>query len=254
MLRHHCIQCKNWFKRYGRTREYKFCSQKCFNDFRAARTTNQDFFCNLKTPEQAYWLGFIYADGSITKPDRKQKSLTIALAWKDHEHLRKFAKIFGANVHKYKKDNGFCAQCRITCKQIWESLISLGIKSRKKYHQIDSVWENVPDSLISHFVRGIFDGDGCISYNRKIHSNFSVSFTGSDMLLRKIAKWISNQCEVSLPTPFKRKNANVYALGWSGRNQVTRIGEVLYGDATIFLSRKKDRFDKLTLTHTARNI
>ena len=34
---------------------------------------DEDYFKNINSEEKGYFLGFLYADGSITKKNRKQK-------------------------------------------------------------------------------------------------------------------------------------------------------------------------------------
>jgi hypothetical protein len=49
-------------------------------------------------PEAYYWIGFIFADGTLSKTGR----LTITTSW-DNEHLENFAKFVGGKVTKNKK-------------------------------------------------------------------------------------------------------------------------------------------------------
>ena len=54
-------------------------------------TLNENFFETIDTEDKAYWLGFIYADGYITKSKTGQHNLGIKLSIKDLAHLQKFA-------------------------------------------------------------------------------------------------------------------------------------------------------------------
>lgn len=55
---------------------------------------NKDYFEKINTSEKAYWLGFLYADGCITRFYKgevlKSMSLEITLKDADCEHLIKF--------------------------------------------------------------------------------------------------------------------------------------------------------------------
>src|SRR5690606_6778822 len=67
------------------------------------------------------------------------------------------------------------------------SLISLGCGPRKS--QLGMQFPNLPKHLIHHFIRGFFDGDGCITVNKRIYKgkrviseNFKLklAFTSTD--------------------------------------------------------------------------
>ncbi|MBC8427393.1 MAG: hypothetical protein H8D97_00730 [Proteobacteria bacterium] len=61
---------------------------------------NEEYFNNIDTKEKAYWLGFIYADGSVSQENSKDKRLEIGLSSKDEKHLQKFADIFDKTVSR----------------------------------------------------------------------------------------------------------------------------------------------------------
>lgn len=48
---------------------------------------NKEYFKQIDTPEKAYWLGFIAADGNVRKDLLK---LRIELNIRDYHHLEKF--------------------------------------------------------------------------------------------------------------------------------------------------------------------
>ncbi|UYZ23301.1 LAGLIDADG family homing endonuclease [Mesobacillus jeotgali] len=52
---------------------------------------DENFFGKITTEEKAYWLGFILADGSVSKENRRN-CITLSLSRKDKEHLYKFKK------------------------------------------------------------------------------------------------------------------------------------------------------------------
>lgn len=80
-----------------------------------------------------------------------------------------------------------CIRCRweIVNKHLWEVLYNYGCTPRKsttlQFPEL-SIFQS-PD-LIRHFIRGYFDGDGCISYTYTSRSKSKVSpicdFLGTD--------------------------------------------------------------------------
>lgn len=59
-------------------------------------TLNYEYFDDIRTPDQAYWLGFITADGGVVK-NSKTYSLRLELAECDVEHVQFFAQAMGSN-------------------------------------------------------------------------------------------------------------------------------------------------------------
>lgn len=94
--------------------------------------------------------------------------------------------------------------------------------------------------LVSHFVRGYFDGDGCITNN---NSGPSVEFIGTKDMLKTIQ------------TIFKRhdkfrsvsKNGKVVCFWIASKGGVKNVYDYLYQEATVYLLRKKKRFEELLL-------
>lgn len=131
---------------------------------------NENYF-NVWTPQMAYWLGFIVADGCI-----KSNSLfTIDLCSKDKQHLQNFIEDIESNdcireyIHKNKQENGEYKEYKavhftIRNKNIVKSLKDKGIENLKTY--IDREYINfVPNEFKKYFIIGVFDGDGNITKN-----------------------------------------------------------------------------------------
>lgn len=49
---------------------------------------NADHFINVTTPEHAYLLGFIWADGSICPKDKTKDRITIEIVKRDYESIK----------------------------------------------------------------------------------------------------------------------------------------------------------------------
>jgi hypothetical protein len=119
-----------------------------------------DYFKTIDTIEKAYWLGFLYADGYITKDNN---GLQIALAIKDEEHLDKFIKIIGANkdCKRYYgpyKTAGKSVQIKITDKAFCSYLINHGCVNKKSL--IIRLPKLGGEELYKAFLSGYYDGDG----------------------------------------------------------------------------------------------
>lgn len=137
----------------------------------AVYDVDDGYFANIDTPGKAYTLGFICADGSVcteTTPDRR-KSLRIMLAAKDREileYIRQELRYSGPIKTKVKGHarNREYVSLHVTNTRIVDDLKALGLHSRKTYGF--DLNADLKGPLLWHFVRGFFDGDGCLHLGR----------------------------------------------------------------------------------------
>lgn len=135
---------------------------------------NHHIFDILDTEEKAYWLGFIWADGCITnvKENKLNYAFELGLSIKDIEHLRKFCKFADIPETKIKvrKNNGlnkdreyYLCRVQISSKHLWNTLNNYGCYPNKTTNEIfPSIKIFSKPELITHFIRGFFDGDGWV--------------------------------------------------------------------------------------------
>ena len=206
---------------------------------------NQNIFEIIDTEEKAYWLGFLYADGYNSVD---HNCVELALAEYDYEHLIKFRKFIGDESIKiqYKKHT-HAYKIAISSKKISNDLSKLGCVQTKSLILTFPTKEQVPENLIHHFMRGYFDGDGSIiAYNSKQYPRFSV--LGTPEFLDVYEKYILK--ELNRDKGNKRGKRHDWSdrtedIQYSGIDQVQKIYNFLYKDATIYLDRKFEKFDIL---------
>lgn len=121
---------------------------------------NLDFFETIDTEEKAYWLGFLYADGYVSHTGY----IRIALQEQDLEHIKKFRTAIEANevtIKHNQKTKSYSIDC---CSiKMARDLAKKGCFQNKSLTLTFPIEDIVPNHLIHHFMRGYFDGDGCIS-------------------------------------------------------------------------------------------
>ena len=155
---------------------------------RKIRTFNDMYFNEIKTSNQAYWLGFIFADGWVTKSGSGSYELGIELCDVDERQLIDFNNELGgvhdikhAHYEKYicnHKDISVTdtVQIRVYSKQIVEDLIKHNVLENKT---LKPDYPIVDDDLFFDFIRGYIDGDGCIYVNENNTSASQVHITSS---------------------------------------------------------------------------
>ncbi len=198
----------------------------------------EDFFDVIDTQPKAYLLGFMYADGNVHKQNNMIK---IEVHEKDVDILNLFIDyIFIGKRPKISVDRVVYNYITITSSKLKTALISHGCGPAKTF--LISL-PNLPDNLLSHFIRGFYDGDGCITIDSK-SNRVRVILTGYGNFLKQIqdvynslginSKFISNV----------KGNENVGELSIGSIDDANMVLKFLYKDASIFLSRKYDLLKK----------
>lgn len=197
-----------------------------------------DLFESISTEEDAYWLGFIFADGYISD----KGFLEISLKSTDYEHLIKFADYCNFDRDKVIKKQavGEYYRCRIgfkVKKEIKERLNSLGVVPRKS---LILRYPEIPEHLSKHFIRGYFDGDGCINVRKPRTLNntlreVAVSILGTKEFLDEVNKRTNS--------PLKKitRRDNIHTLRLSCR-EARKFLKLIYEDSKIHLNRKYEKY------------
>ena len=120
----------------------------------SAHSVNERFFRSW-TKEMAYVLGLMLTDGCVSKD-----LCTVTLAMNDREILEKVSAVMHADIPVIQsKHQPRLHIFRITRSRIAKDLISLGVTPQKS---LTVIFPPVPGRFLSHFIRGVFDGDGSV--------------------------------------------------------------------------------------------
>lgn len=198
---------------------------------------NKDYFNEIDTEEKAYWLGFIYADGCISKSGRaKEGRLSFTLAERDRGHLLKFKTAVGSN-HPIREKEGGCVSLCIGVGDFVAPLREHGIEERKGTKEEGP---SVPDGWEVPFWRGVFDGDGSISPETS-KSGLKIDLTGSEGTVRMFKGFVGREFEEEVGSIHYRENEWGSSWRWAtgGSRVAPPILDVLYSDASVALSRKR---------------
>ncbi len=202
----------------------------------ATYSINKDYFNNIDTEEKAYFLGFLYADGTNTG-----KCITISLKNSDIEILNRFSNLLETNRPIKIYNNGAqYARLSINNYNIINNLVKHGVVERKTFK---IRYPDIDPSLDKHFIRGYFDGDGGFSIKKRTN-NYMFSITSNREfctdLQNKFFYYIKKK-----PAIYDIKNNTVKRLTIGGNKQVIVASNWIYNNATIFLQRKYDLYQNL---------
>lgn len=215
-------------------------------------THDENFFEIIDSEEKAYWLGFIYADGYISIASSGQKVFGISLSINDKKHLEKFKNDIKATnpINEYASSgyssNHYC-RIAITSEKTVNDLIDKGVVEHKTNVLTFPTEEQVPKHLVHHFIRGYFDGDGCItSYKLSGYDRYKTSFVGTYKFLQSINEIIYEKYSIKIPRLFKRREDHeVYSLEYASNKRSKILYNFMYENATIYLDRKYEKFSRL---------
>jgi hypothetical protein len=194
--------------------------------------------------EMAYLLGYIWADGCI-KIETGHHTLQLACQTKDEELLLIFRDHLRSNHQLSRRERttkkGFqskYSQLTIHSKELVQSLLRLGLEPAKS--KKDLLPTEIPDAFQADFVRGYFDGDGCISTYGTGVSCFSLM--GTERCVRLLQRLIVEAVGVSTgKVAFRKNSPRIFATRWSAQKDLDKIGRWLY-PGILALRRKKDKF------------
>ena len=190
----------------------------------------------------AYAVGLIATDGNLSGDGRH-----IDLTSKDIDQLKNFDKCLGLETTITYKTSGFSeklySRIQFSNVKLYRWLQSIGL-TPKKSKTIGSI--NVPNRYFFDFLRGHFDGDGCIySYwDKRWKSSFmfyvefiSASRLHLEWIRDSITELLGFEGKIGLQT-------RAYKLVYAKKNSREIIRE-MYKKKCICLKRKKDKVDKI---------
>lgn len=160
------------------------------NKQRKHKLINEDFFENINSPEKAYFLGLLWADGCAYQKLGKDKvahQIVISLQERDGDILREFVShIFENDKVLYLRRRLPPRQnqwsLRICSRKMFDDLAKLGMTPRKSF---TCGWPTIDSELYPHFIRGCWDGDGSISFNNN-SKNYASSIVGSPDFIQNL--------------------------------------------------------------------
>ena len=213
----------------------------------------QDFFKEINDEYKAYILGFIAADGSILKKGNKIK---IDLKEDDSDILLKIQKAIGHTnkLYYYQQENikfkgsdkiytAKTVRLVINSKEMVEDLEKYGV-TQNKTDALNINLDLIPDDLFFHFLRGMIDGDGCISFSEEKKYQ-DLSLTTSTIMANKIIDWLNQKYEFKnyfILTHRRKENKNNATLITTKKTYINNVLDSLYEGSKIFLERKYKKY------------
>lgn len=202
---------------------------------------NTQAFKVIDSEDKAYWLGFLYADGAVSKNlDR----FSLSLAEKDKTHVGKFRDFIAPDRDLEYQGGLNSYRIYISSKEITADLIEKGCTPQKSLTLQPPPEGSIPEHLIRHFIRGYFDGDGC-AMMKKNGTRVGISILGTEEILEFIVSYFKSHGVICRSKIRKPKEYNAYVWANEATSDIMKVYNILYDDCTICLERKRDIMQKV---------
>ena len=210
---------------------------------------NEDYFKNINTCNKSYWLGFVMADGCLCHIGTSRKSFSIMIKTEDKSHVMQFAKDIDFPEDKIKtrkalrkntiySTTGFTTSNKIFCNNLEQH----GIIPRKTGKE--SIPKSIPQDLKNDFIRGFFDGDGHIGFDRIEASTTSLT------MLEQLTSWLCNhRIFYTIQIVDKTKSVILYRIVISKQSWKDFL-DIVYYPGCFGLERKINKVKEIQSTLT----
>ncbi len=248
-------------KIFGRSHTYILSIIKKFSIIDRSRSkriqkffADETWFDDINSEQKAYFLGLLFSDGNVKKDGKR---VSIGLIEQDKEILSKFSNlIYGKDklnyIIKKEENHNNCYEFCILSQKINKRLTELGCTPNKSLTLQFPEWLTNKE-LQRHFLRGYFDGDGCLKFYKN-QSTWQITSTNDfcKAILEILKEQNINSFIYENKEYLERGNNITKTLQTGGNRQVLRLCNWLYKDATVFFQRKYNKY--LELIEICKNI
>ena len=200
-------------------------------------TLNDKFFDRVDSENKAYILGFLYADGFVSKTTT---CLSVTIQARDISVLEHINKSLASDRPIATKGN--YRSFSIVNKQLHKSLVLLGCVPQKTF---DIRLPKISDGLMLHFLRGYFDGDGYLNIRKKRKASGICAFCSNYKFCEDVRSFLSNHGISSRVYRRNTRNPLCAEVRVGRFTDIEHLYHLMYDDASFFMERKERKFREL---------
>lgn len=198
---------------------------------------NEKYFDKIDSQEKAYILGFLYADGynnedtGFVKIEIHNDDVEVLNFIKKQIESTAVLNQYSYNVKRLNLNSKYLSIC----------LAKLGCHQAKTFTLRFPTENQVPKELLRHFIRGYFDGDGCVSFytNRK---TVMVNFAGNEQFITQLSNVLKTELGIENIYCKKHSTKSIWYCCLYGKKSIKIFKEYMYADSTFSLERKLKKF------------
>lgn len=207
-------------------------------------------FFRKESAELFYILGLWASDGCVYKS-------TMQISMNDRDVIEWVAETIGykGEIKEVERTGGFYEKTgrvtsigyfiRFSSVEIRDIFNRYGVTSRKS---LTIEFPDIPEGMMPHFVRGVFDGDGGIYLatrviNGRKYDRAKVHFTsGSYSFLEKLKEIVENEVGNDVKIT---KGTRCYIYAFEAKKDVKKFGEWIYAGSSFGGERKRSKFAEI---------
>ena len=226
---------------------------------------NQNFLSELNSPEKAYFLGLLYSDGCIHKnKDWESYNIMFGQSEINKDIVYKINNLLDSNypITTTLKGSKLFYRIDLKSKQMFEDLQRLGVEPNKS---LTCTFPDINEELLPHFIRGLFDGDGCVwngkrkimkvkdssnssGFRERIVHNVKFTYTGNYEFVNALQDYLVKYLgfkKTKLNFSKAKNTKHICTMEYSGRGQLKKFYDFIYKNATIYGNTKKLKFEEI---------
>lgn len=232
-------------------------------------TVNESFFEKIDTQEKAYAFGVLLSDGCIiNSKSYASKYICFDQLIERIDILEQIKRSLNTDypIHRTLLGSKITCRLQICSNKMFNDLVKLGVTPKKSLTVCFPTF--IKDDLMPHFIRGLFDGDGCVwngkrkkmlvkkenkpgEYRERIVHNVKFTYTGNYNFVLMFQNYLVEKLNFNrtklnfskAKNPNTPTKQNVCTMEYSGRKNIKKLYDFMYCNATIFCQEKKTKFD-----------
>lgn len=205
-------------------------------------------FINVTTPEVAYILGIIWADGYVFIKPRKYygqiNEIRLTIVQDDFENIRSVFMKTGKWATPTYQQRGRKRQvyCVTSNKILAEHLAKNDYQS-KTYVSADKILSIIPAHLKHYWFRGLIDGDGCFTFGKSYRFSICSAYNQDWSYVEQLCKSLGIKYSIYRTISSKgHKNSTINIVNREG---IKKLGEYIYNgyeNDKVGLKRKYNKY------------
>ena len=213
---------------------------------------NENYFDCIDTPNKAYIVGLMCADGCNFPP---KGTAFISLQESDRALLEDINKelenetplriVDQSNRHENNYSYNNMCTLNMYSIHICKSLENLGIVRNKS---LILEFPNIDEKLYPHLLRGYFDGDGSLYKYVKNENNkrITLTFTSTEQFCKKIKEIVEKELGIYCGIYDASCHNGITKVASLSGSSAIKLLDWMYADADLYLQRKYDRYIEYT--------